>query len=300
MTGFASLGSGSRGNGTVVEIGGELILVDCGFTVKQAERRLARLDIRPGDLSAILVTHEHSDHAGGVAALAHKYAVPVYASFGTFKATGWSWRGKVFDTHRPFGIGNVKINPVTVPHDAREPTQFTFEHGDARVGIVSDLGHVTPFVCEQFSGCDAVLMESNYDVPMLLRGRYPESVKRRIASNLGHLSNEQAAAFLAQIAHGRLQVVVGHVSEQNNHPELLEAAFEPLKEQVADLAFATQSRGADWVVVPSGRAKADRVGANGVVADGVLADGVLADGAESNGATRAGWRSAPGGPLSLF
>ncbi len=249
MIRFASLGSGSRGNGTLIEIGGELILVDCGFTLKQAERRMARLEMRPGDLSAILVTHEHSDHASGVAALSHKYAVPVYASFGTLKATGWRMRGEVFDSHLPFSIGAVTVCPVIVPHDAREPTQFTFEHAGTRVGVVSDLGHPTPFVCRQFSQCHGLLMESNHDVPMLLRGRYPESVKRRIASNLGHLSNEQAAAFLAEVAHPGLQVVVGHVSEQNNHPALLDAAFDAYRDRVADLTFATQSRGADWTVI---------------------------------------------------
>jgi phosphoribosyl 1,2-cyclic phosphodiesterase len=246
LTGIASLGSGSRGNGTLVEIGGELILVDCGFTLKDAVRRMARLGIRPGDLSAILVTHEHSDHASGVAALAHKYAVPIYASFGTLKAAGWHLPGNMFDSHLPFRIGAVTVSPVIVPHDAREPTQFTFEHDGVRLGVVSDLGHVTPFVCEKFSGCHGLLMESNYDMPMLLRGRYPESLKRRIASNLGHLSNEQAAAFLAEVAHPGLQVVVGQVSEQNNHPELLEAAFEPIRGCVAELSYATQTDGVDW------------------------------------------------------
>ncbi|HEX7035473.1 MAG TPA: MBL fold metallo-hydrolase [Pseudomonadales bacterium] len=247
MTGIASLGSGSRGNGTLVEIGGELILVDCGFTLKDVERRLARLDLRPDDITAILVTHEHSDHAGGVAALADEYAIPVFASFGTLHAAGSRLTGQAFDSHRPFSIGAVKVHPVIVPHDAREPTQFTFEHDGLRLGVVSDLGHVTPFVCRQFSGCDVLMMESNHDVPMLLRGPYPESVKRRIVSDLGHLSNQQAARFLAGVAHPGLQVVVGHVSEQNNHPELLEAAFEPLREQVAGLTFATQSHGVDWV-----------------------------------------------------
>ncbi|MEQ8859713.1 MAG: MBL fold metallo-hydrolase [Pseudomonadales bacterium] len=256
MTGFASLGSGSRGNGTLVEIGGELILVDCGFTVKQAERRMQRLGVRPGDLSAILVTHEHADHIGGVAALAHRYAVPVFASYGTFRATRGALSGEIIDSHRSFRIGAVTVIPVIVPHDAREPTQFRFEHDCVALGVVSDLGHVTPFVCEQYRGCDALMMESNYDVPMLLGGRYPESVKRRIAGDLGHLSNQQAAAFLDAVAHPDLQVVVGHVSEQNNHPELLGAAFEPLRERVASLSFATQSEGVDWVALGGDPARA--------------------------------------------
>jgi phosphoribosyl 1,2-cyclic phosphodiesterase len=247
LTSVASLGSGSRGNGTLIEMGGELILVDCGFTLKQAERRLARLDVRPGDLSAILVTHEHSDHAAGVAALAHRYALPVYGSWGTLRAT--SMMGRTFDSHRSFRIGAVAVTPVIVPHDAREPTQFVFQHDGVRLGVVSDLGHVTPYVCEQFSGCQALFMESNYDLPMLLRGSYPERVKRRIAGNFGHLSNEQAAGFLDTLAHSELQVVVGHISEQNNHPELLAEVFEPFHERVASLSFATQTGGMDWVDV---------------------------------------------------
>lgn len=249
MTGFASLGSGSRGNGTVVEIGGEIFLVDCGFTLKEAECRLARLGVRPGDLSAILVTHEHSDHASGVAALAYKYAVRVYASFGTFKATGWQLHGDVVDSHLPFRVGAVTVSPVIVPHDAREPTQFTFEHDNVRLGVLSDLGHVTPFVCQRFRDCHGLMMESNHDLPMLLGGRYPESLKRRIAGHFGHLSNQQAVDFLAAVAHPGLQVVVGHVSEQNNHPDLLEAVFAPWRNQVAELTFATQATGADWLVV---------------------------------------------------
>ena len=254
MTRFASLGSGSRGNGTVVEIGGERILVDCGFTLKQTEARLARMDLKAADLSAILVTHEHSDHIGGVGALAYKYAIPVYASFGTLDSARKSASvvGKAINAHSPFRIGEVEVTPVVVPHDAREPTQFVFRHNGCAVGVVSDLGCVTPFVVEQFSGLNGLLMESNYDLPMLANGRYPEKVKRRIASDLGHLSNEQAAAFLAQIGHSDLTVVVGHVSEENNHPDLLQDAFRTHQSQVGSLTFATQEEGAVWQSVSTG------------------------------------------------
>ena len=248
MTRFASLGSGSRGNGTIVEIGGERILVDCGFTLKQAEARLARFDLKPADLSAILVTHEHSDHIGGVGALAYKYAIPVFASFGTLASARKSASvvGQAINAHSPFHIGQVSVTPVVVPHDAREPTQFVFRHEGCSVGVVSDLGCVTPFVIEQFSGLDGLLMESNYDLHMLANGRYPERVKRRIASDLGHLSNEQSASFLHRIGHQNLVVVVGHVSEENNHPDLLEEAFRPHRDSVAGLSFATQDEGAGW------------------------------------------------------
>ena len=255
MTRFASLGSGSRGNGTVVEIGNERILVDCGFTLKQAEARLARMDLKPADLTAILVTHEHSDHIGGVGALAYKYAIPVFASFGTLQSArkNASVVGSAISAHSPFRIGAVEVTPVVVPHDAREPTQFVFRHERCSVGVVSDLGCVTPFVVEQFSGLDGLLMESNYDLNMLANGRYPERVKRRIASDLGHLSNEQAARFLADIGHADLTVVVGHVSEENNHPDLLGEVFHDQQDAVRSLTFASQDEGAGWQSVePAG------------------------------------------------
>lgn len=250
MTRLASLGSGSRGNGTLVDIGGEHILVDCGFSLKQAEARLHKLDVRPAALSAIIVTHEHSDHAGGVAALAYKYAVPVYATYGTLKAaearTG-SLLGKVIDAHAPWHIGAVTVTPVVVPHDAREPTQFVISHGSDRVGVISDLGHVTPFVTQMYQNLDLLLMESNHDRQMLLRGRYPERVKRRIAGDLGHLSNAQAADFLDRVAHPALRVVIGHVSEENNHQDLLDETFAPFLDRVDQLDYANQPGGVGWV-----------------------------------------------------
>lgn len=257
MTRIASLGSGSRGNGTLVEIGGELFLVDCGFTLRQAESRLARLDVRPGEISAVLVTHEHSDHLNGVAALAHKYALPVFGTYGTLNsraARQSSLVGRAIDAHDPFSLGEVTVQPVVVPHDAREPTQFVFQHEGIRVGVISDLGHVTPYVVEQYAELDLLLMESNHDREMLLRGRYPESVKRRIAGNLGHLSNEQAGAFLDEVAHSDLKVVVGHVSEENNHEDLLTETFEPFHAKVSGLTFATQTDGAQWLGVAEGAA----------------------------------------------
>ena len=256
---FASLGSGSRGNGTLIEMGGERILVDCGFTLKQAEARLARLDLKAADLSAILVTHEHSDHAGGVAALAYKYALPVFASFGTLKASssgGTPLLGKPINSHSPFQIGEVTIRPVVVPHDAREPTQFVFEHAGCRFGVVSDLGHVTSFVTAQYQGLDGLMMEANYDEQMLRRGRYPASVKRRIASDLGHLSNEQSVAFLDAVARDQLEVLVGHISLENNHLDLLKTAFAPLRSRVKQLRFATQDQGADWITITAASASA--------------------------------------------
>jgi phosphoribosyl 1,2-cyclic phosphodiesterase len=243
-----------------VDIGGELILVDCGFSLRQAEARFRRIGVGPGDLSAIVVTHEHADHSGGVAALSHKYAVPVYASHGTLKATRTELLGCAINTHNVFSVGAVAVVPVIVPHDAREPTQFVFECAGVRVGVISDLGQITPFVAEQYQRCDGLMMESNHDRQMLLRGRYPERVKRRIAGNLGHLSNEQAAGFLDAVAHPRLRVVIGHVSEENNHPDLLQETFARFRNEVQHLAFATQDDGMDWVQVPGMADAADAAG----------------------------------------
>ena len=245
--GVASLGSGSKGNGTLVRIGGELLLVDCGFNAKQALKRMNRLGVGPGDISAILVTHEHSDHAGGVSALALTYNIPVHASFGTCRGLDPHLPARPFDSHTSFSIGAVEVVPVAVPHDCREPTQFVFRGEDARIGVISDLGFVTPHVKNEFDGCDVLMMEANHDRGMLARGRYPDRLKRRVGGNYGHLSNEQAADFLAAVHHEHQHVVIGHVSEENNHPDLLEAAFEPFRTRVSSLRYATQSVGVEWV-----------------------------------------------------
>jgi len=182
--GVASLGSGSRGNGTLVSIGGAVFLVDCGFNLKQTEQRLARLQLSPGDLTAILVSHEHSDHIAGVTALSHRYGIPVYASYGTLKSGPKDFSGQAFDGDVPFDIAGVTINPVVVPHDAREPTQFVLEHNETKIGVLSDLGSVTQHVVTQFTGCDYLLLEANHDRGMLQRGSYPPALKRRVGGDL--------------------------------------------------------------------------------------------------------------------
>ena len=249
--GFASLGSGSRGNGTVVALKPEsqtrdvVFLVDCGFTLKQTEQRLQRLGLAGGDLDAIFVTHEHSDHMSGVAAVAHKYALPVYASYGT--ARNASFRCETFDGDVPFTVRDVQVNPVRVPHDAREPTQFVFNDGVEQLGILSDLGTVTAHVVEQFSTCTHLLMEANHDVQMLANGGYPPALKRRVGANYGHLSNDQALALLQKVARQDLHVVIGHVSEQNNREDLLTAMFAGVAEELASLQIATQQEGFTWL-----------------------------------------------------
>lgn len=245
--GVASLGSGSRGNGTLVAIGGAVFLVDCGFTLKQTEQRLARLQLSPGDLSAILVSHEHSDHIAGVTALSHRYGIPVFASYGTFKNGPKDFSCTPFDGDMPFEVEGVVVNPVVVPHDAREPTQFTLQHDDMKIGVLSDLGSVTEHVVTQFAHCDYLLLEANHDRAMLERGSYPPALKRRVGGDHGHLSNTQALGLLERIAHAGLHVIIGHVSEQNNDLDLVESLFAPLRPQLAGLSIATQKEGQKWI-----------------------------------------------------
>lgn len=256
MSAFASLGSGSRGNAALVRLGETLLLVDCGFSLRQTQMRLQRLDVRPEEIDAILVTHEHSDHVSGVAALATRYRIPVWATHGTFQCRaleGFDAElvGGVVHGDCAFDVRGIDVMPVTVPHDAREPVQFVFDHGGTRIGVVSDLGCVTPHVADCYQGCDGLMLESNHDLPMLQRGPYPAHLKRRIASDLGHLSNDQAAGFLAAVANDRLRVVIGHVSESNNHPHCLEKTFANWPERIGSLCYATQRHGAAWTTLRS-------------------------------------------------
>ena len=245
--GFASLGSGSRGNGTLVFIGDSLFLVDCGFSLKQTEVRLARLGVSGGDIDGVLVSHEHADHINGVIPLSHKYKIPVYASYGTKKSLGRSAEFTCFDGDKKFEIGGTTINPVSVPHDAREPTQFTFSHQDERIGVLSDIGYVTDHVLEQFQDCNLLLLEANHDRGVLSKSAYPARLKERISNDYGHLSNEQSLNALQKLAHKDLGVVLGHVSEQNNSRSLLEDTFETMRSKLRELCYATQKEGFTWV-----------------------------------------------------
>jgi phosphoribosyl 1,2-cyclic phosphodiesterase len=249
---FASLGSGSEGNGLVVEVDGTRVLIDCGFGVRDTVARLARLSLAPGDLAAILVTHEHADHVGGVAAFAARYDVPVWLTFGTMDTVGERLeavpRVYGFDSHDVFAIGAVEVRPFPVPHDAREPVQFVLSDGARRIGVLTDIGTTTPHVEASLSGCDAIVIECNHDEGMLANGSYPYPLKQRIGGRYGHLCNDAAAALLRAIDTSRLaHVVAAHLSQQNNTPALARTALAAALGCESDwIGIADQATGFDW------------------------------------------------------
>ncbi|NIR59457.1 MAG: MBL fold metallo-hydrolase [Gammaproteobacteria bacterium] len=218
---FASLGSGSRGNATLVASGSTHVLIDCGFSARETTRRLGRLGVDPARLDAILVTHEHGDHLSGVARIARAYALPVWMTAGTRAA----WRDGALPTlgllepGRSLAVGDLAIHPYPVPHDACEPCQFVLDDGARRLGLLTDAGHVDGSVLDGLEGCQGLLLECNHDPELLAASRYPPGVRMRIAGDSGHLSNAQAADCLARLDTGGLQqVAAAHLSVETNTP----------------------------------------------------------------------------------
>lgn len=256
---FASLGSGSEGNALVVEAGGGAtptrVLLDCGFSAKEVERRLARAGLAADSLSAILITHEHSDHIGSALTLARRWSIPLYTSWGTARAVGADEAAgvelNVLWGDETVEIGELGVLPYTVPHDAREPLQFVFSDGASRLGVLTDVGESTPHINSVLSGCDALVLECNHDLDMLATSRYPASLKARISGSYGHLNNEAAGQILAALDRSRLRhLIAAHLSQQNNTPELAHAAMAAVLGNAAtEIGIATQADGFDWLTL---------------------------------------------------
>jgi phosphoribosyl 1,2-cyclic phosphodiesterase len=252
---FASLGSGSEGNGLVVECGATRVLIDCGFSLSEAVSRLERLGVAPDSVSAIVVTHEHSDHVSGVARLAAKYSIPVWLSFGTVTVAGVRMAAlpalRAFNGGETFAIGDLQFESIPVPHDAREPVQFVCSNGAAKLGVLTDLGRSTGQVEAKLSGCDALYLECNHDLQMLASGPYPWPLKQRIMGGFGHLDNASAAALLTRMDCSKLKhVVAAHLSQQNNTPALARAALANALGCAPEwIAVADQETGLEWRAV---------------------------------------------------
>ncbi len=258
MIRFTSLGSGSEGNALLVEAGTTRLLIDCGLPVRQALARIKARGVDPMGLDAILVTHEHGDHVGGVMALARKTGALVCLTRGTHAAVhlrsvdacnGVALR--IIDSHAPFEIGALEIQPFPVPHDAREPVQYVVGHGFLRLGVLTDLGMLTPHIERSLQGCNGLVLEFNHDPDLLAASSYPESLKQRIAGRYGHLCNRDAAGFLARLEIGRLQqIVAAHLSRTNNTPDHVLAAVREVLDEIPPVFYvATQEEGFDWLTL---------------------------------------------------
>src|SRR6266404_981205 len=232
------LASGSRGNTAIVESSSARILVDAGISCRETFKRMKSLGRDPHSISAVLITYEHSDHVYGLATLAKKLNVPVFMTGATHQAWARSLRNdsgqmpeiaklEIFCAGRSFQIADITVTPFTIPHDAADPVGFTFRVEGSKIAIATDLGYIPASVRDHLLGCDVLVMESNHDLEMLRAGSYPWSVKQRVMSRVGHLSNESLAEFFAQDYDGGASyILLAHLSEQNNHPEIARQAAE--------------------------------------------------------------------------
>ena len=227
---FIVLGSGSKGNCTLVESDSTRLLIDNGFSGKELIGRLAAHDIAPETLSAIVVTHEHDDHIRGVGVLARRLSLPVYANAGALRAAeqrmGRLPEIREFGTGEAFIVDDLRVHPFAVSHDTSDPVGFIVNDGSVRLGYCTDTGRITQLIRHHLRQCEALILEANHDVQMLREGPYPLALQQRVLSSMGHLANTDAVACAVELAGERLQLLVlAHLSEVNNHPDLvLEAA----------------------------------------------------------------------------
>ena len=252
---FKSLGSGSSGNATLVQVNGpdaSNILIDCGLGMRHLTQRLGISGILPDQLDAIFITHEHSDHTGCVQALSNQYNIPVWMSAGTAVAMGFVNTAGLLRTAADGDVIEIKslqLSPFTVPHDAREPLQLTCTDGASKLGVLTDLGHATTHVLEYLQGCHALMLECNHDADMLAASIYPTFLKQRVGGHYGHLANSQAADIAGAVLHSGLKhVVAAHLSQQNNLPELVKNSLAQAMSCIADdIIIATQNDGCAWL-----------------------------------------------------
>lgn len=232
-----SIASGSSGNCIYVGDDNTHLLIDTGVSRKRVEEGLAKLDLSISDIDGILVTHEHSDHIGGLGVVERKSAIPVYSRWGTIKAIMNTNLGKmpegIYNTVEcdvPFDIKSLSVTAVKTSHDAASPCAFRISDGKKSFGLITDLGVYDDYIIESFSGTNTILLESNHDIRMLETGPYPYPLKRRILGDKGHLSNEAAGRLIDRLLGNHVdEIMLGHLSKENNFPEL---AYETVKSEI--------------------------------------------------------------------
>jgi len=235
---LSSIASGSSGNCAYIGTDSTHLLVDAGISCKRIVTGLSDMEIKPEELSGILITHEHSDHIQGLGVLSRKYGIPIYATPGTSKGIlEYSSLGKFDETllhpihcGEDFKLGDITVSPFSISHDANEPCAFIASSGAKRVAVATDMGMYDEEIVRHLSRLDALILEANHDVKMLQVGTYPYYLKQRILGNRGHLSNENSGRLLSRILHDNFKgVLLGHLSKENNYEYL---AYETVKMEV--------------------------------------------------------------------
>lgn len=226
MIRFCNLYSGSSGNSTFIEYNNTKILIDAGVSCQRIIKGLSNLNVEMNEIDAILITHEHSDHVKGLSTICKKFDTPIYATEKTWNQMALlklpDYNHVVFNANEGFDVGELKIHPFSIPHDAVDPCAFNIIAGDKKITVATDIGHITNGIYDKFLGSDVLLLESNYDSNTLSCSSYPYFLKKRIASDTGHLSNEAASKVIKKLHDdsGISNVILGHLSKENNFPEL--------------------------------------------------------------------------------
>lgn len=226
-----SLNSGSNGNCFYIGNKREAVLIDAGISCRETERRMARLNLSMHHVKAVFISHEHTDHVRGIRTLAKKYQLPVYSTPGTLREhhlqADYPHSHPLYP-YREVVVGDLKIKAFPKSHDAHDPQSFVINHQTVQVGVFTDIGVPCEHVINHFKNCHAIFLETNYDLEMLMNGRYPYHLKRRISSSLGHLSNEQALELFCKYRNPHLShLFLSHLSQENNDPLLVKNLFKP-------------------------------------------------------------------------
>ena len=251
---FCSLGSGSSGNSYLVSKNKTNILVDCGFSVTELEKRMSKREMKPSEITAIFLTHEHDDHSKGVFAFAEKHDKPIYLTYGTLKMcqkkikNSYNLKINIISPLDNLELNEFIIYVIPVPHDAREPVQFKFESEKKTLAIITDLGFGNKELINSIQKINALILESNHDENLLSQSRYPKSLKERIRSDYGHLSNKESLEILKKINLDKLKWLgAAHLSKENNSPELVKDLWEKVFEDKINII--DPDLGIPWVSI---------------------------------------------------